>query len=49
LDVVIEMVKVKLKVTVTPEIFKWVDEEVDKGHFAEVTQCNTPYRKCRNS
>jgi Arc/MetJ-type ribon-helix-helix transcriptional regulator len=35
LAVVIEMVKVKLTVTVTPEIFKWVDEEVDKGHFAD--------------
>jgi Arc/MetJ-type ribon-helix-helix transcriptional regulator len=29
------MVKVKLTVTVTPEIFKWIDEEVEKGHFAD--------------
>ena len=29
------MPKVKLTVTVTPEIFKWVDEEVKKGHFAD--------------
>ena len=29
------MVKVKLTVTVTPEIFKWIDEEVKKGHFAD--------------
>jgi Arc/MetJ-type ribon-helix-helix transcriptional regulator len=35
LDVVTEMDKVKLTVTVTPEIFKWVNKEVDKGHFAD--------------
>ena len=29
------MPKVKLTVTVTPEIMKWVDEEVKKGHFAD--------------
>ena len=33
--VVIEMVKVKLTVTVTPEIFKWIDEQVEKGFFAD--------------
>jgi Arc/MetJ-type ribon-helix-helix transcriptional regulator len=32
---VVEVAKVKLTVTVTPEIFKWVDEEVEKGHFAD--------------
>ena len=31
----IEMAKVKLTVTVTPEIFKWVDEEVESGFFAD--------------
>ena len=30
-----QMPKVKLTVTVTPEIFKWIEEEVEKGHFAD--------------
>jgi len=29
------MVKVKLTVTVTPEIMKWVDEQAEKGFFAD--------------
>jgi Arc/MetJ-type ribon-helix-helix transcriptional regulator len=29
------MAKVKLTVTVTTEIFKWINEEVEKGHFAD--------------
>lgn len=29
------MAKVKLTVTVTPDIFKWVEGEVEKGHFAD--------------
>ena len=29
------MAKVKLTVTVTPEIFKWMDEEVKNGFFAD--------------
>jgi Arc/MetJ-type ribon-helix-helix transcriptional regulator len=29
------MAKVKLTVTVTPEIFRWINEEVMKGHFAD--------------
>ena len=29
------MAKVKLTVTVTPEIFDWIDEQVKKGHFAD--------------
>jgi len=32
---VIAMAKVKLTVTVTPEIFKWIDEEVKSGFFAD--------------
>ena len=32
---VIKMAKVKLTVTVTPEIFKWIDEQVEKGFFAD--------------
>jgi Arc/MetJ-type ribon-helix-helix transcriptional regulator len=32
---VIEMVKIKMTVTITPEIFNWIDEKVDKGHFAD--------------
>jgi len=30
-----KMAKMKLTVTVTPEMFKWIDEEVEKGHFAD--------------
>ena len=29
------MVKVKLTVTVLPELIKWIEEEVEKGHFAD--------------
>ena len=32
---VVEMAKVKMTVTVLPEIKKWVDEEVKKGNFAD--------------
>ena len=27
--------KVKLTISVNPEILKWVDEQVKKGHFAD--------------
>jgi len=29
------MPKVKITVTVFPELKKWIDEEVSKGHFAD--------------
>ena len=29
------MVKIKLTVTVLPELMRWIDEEVKKGHFAD--------------
>lgn len=29
------MAKVKLTVTVTPEIKKWIDEQVEKARFAD--------------
>ncbi|NIR87885.1 hypothetical protein GWO13_10175 [Candidatus Bathyarchaeota archaeon] len=29
------MAKVKLTVTVLPKLKKWIDEEVEKGHFAD--------------
>ena len=29
------MVKIKLTVTITPEIRQWIDQEVEKGHFAD--------------
>ena len=29
------MPKAKLTVTVSPEILAWVNEEVEKGHFAD--------------
>jgi len=29
------MVKVKLTVSILPEIVRWVDEQVKKGHFAD--------------
>jgi len=32
---VVEMPKVKLTVTVPPDLKNWVDEEVEKGHFAD--------------
>ncbi len=28
------MPKLKLTVTVSPKLLRWVDEEVEKGHFA---------------
>ena len=28
------MVKVKLTVSILPELINWIDEEVKKGHFA---------------
>lgn len=31
----VEMAKVKLTVTITPEISKWIDEQVEKGCFAD--------------
>jgi len=33
--VVVAMAKVKLTVTVPPDLKTWVDEEVEKGHFAD--------------
>ena len=30
-----EMAKVKLTVTVLPELIEWIKEEVEKGHFAD--------------
>ena len=29
------MVKVRLTVSITPEIIRWIDEEIEKGHFAD--------------
>jgi Arc/MetJ-type ribon-helix-helix transcriptional regulator len=29
------MVKVKLTVTVAPEVIHWIDEQVAQGHFAD--------------
>jgi Arc/MetJ-type ribon-helix-helix transcriptional regulator len=29
------MVKVKLTVSIQPELVRWIDEEVKKGHFAD--------------
>jgi Arc/MetJ-type ribon-helix-helix transcriptional regulator len=29
------MPKIKLTVTVSPEIMKWIDEQVEKGSFAD--------------
>ena len=31
----IGMAKIKLTVTVLPELMKWVDEQVEKGRFAD--------------
>ncbi len=28
------MVKVKLTVTVSPQLIHWIDEQVEQGHFA---------------
>lgn len=30
-----EMVKYRLSVTISPPVLKWVDEEVEKKHFAD--------------
>lgn len=30
-----KMAKIKLTVTVSPEIFKWIEEQVGKGFFAD--------------
>jgi Arc/MetJ-type ribon-helix-helix transcriptional regulator len=29
------MVKVKLTVSINPELIYWIDKEVEKGHFAD--------------
>jgi len=29
------MVKVKLTVSVLPELIRWIDEQVEKGYFAD--------------
>jgi Arc/MetJ-type ribon-helix-helix transcriptional regulator len=29
------MVKVRLTVTIQPELFKWIDGQVKEGHFAD--------------
>lgn len=29
------MVKVKLTISILPELIHWVDNEVEKGHFAD--------------
>lgn len=29
------MVKVKLTVSILPDLVHWIDEEVEKGHFAD--------------
>jgi Arc/MetJ-type ribon-helix-helix transcriptional regulator len=29
------MVKVKLTVIILPDLLRWIDEEVKKGHFAD--------------
>jgi Arc/MetJ-type ribon-helix-helix transcriptional regulator len=29
------MVKVKLTVSILPELIRWIDEQVQKGHFAD--------------
>jgi Arc/MetJ-type ribon-helix-helix transcriptional regulator len=31
----IEMVKVKLTVSILPELVRWMDAEVKQGHFAD--------------
>jgi len=31
----LKMAKVKLTITVPPDLKNWVDEEVEKGHFAD--------------
>jgi Arc/MetJ-type ribon-helix-helix transcriptional regulator len=29
------MVKVKLTVSITPELIHWIDKQVEQGHFAD--------------
>jgi len=29
------MVKVKLTVSIMPELVRWIDEQIKKGHFAD--------------
>lgn len=29
------MVKVKLTVSILPDLVRWIDEQVEKGHFAD--------------
>ena len=29
------MVKVKLTVSILPELVRWIDEQIKKGHFAD--------------
>jgi Arc/MetJ-type ribon-helix-helix transcriptional regulator len=29
------MVKVKLTVSISPELVRWIDEQVEKGYFAD--------------
>jgi Arc/MetJ-type ribon-helix-helix transcriptional regulator len=29
------MVKIKLTVTISPELVHWIDDQVGKGHFAD--------------
>lgn len=29
------MAKVKLTVSILPELIRWIDEQVEKGHFAD--------------
>jgi len=29
------MVKVKMTVSILPEVVRWIDEQVKKGHFAD--------------
>lgn len=31
----VKMVKVKLTVSILPELVNWIDEQVEKGHFAD--------------
>jgi Arc/MetJ-type ribon-helix-helix transcriptional regulator len=29
------MVKVKLTISISPELIRWIDEQVEKGYFAD--------------
>ncbi len=31
----INLVKLRLTVTISPEVFHWIEDEVKKGHFAD--------------